>query len=96
MSNSKFTTFIFFRFFKLVSLSVWGIIFISNKLFFTRDIVSETPLIETEAFSNKNLANFLSLILNLTIQDLSIIFIDWTKAVVSTCPWIKLPEIFWP
>ena len=53
-----------FRFncFKLVSFNVCGIILTSKKFLVTLEIVSETPLIEIDAFSIKYLPNLLSLI----------------------------------
>ena len=58
----------------------------SKKLLETFDKVNDTPLIEIEAFSIKNLHKFLSKILKRTSQVLSKKNIFFTIAVVSTCP----------
>ena len=84
ISSSTFTRSLLFKFFKFVSLRVWGITLISKLSFLTFEIVKETPFIEIDAFSIKNLFNFLLSNSNLIIQDLSIILIFFTFAVVST------------
>ena len=48
MSNSIFTILFFFKFIKLVSLRVCGIILISKEFFLIEEIVKETPLMEIE------------------------------------------------
>ena len=96
ISNSTFTKSFFFRFFKLVKDKVWGIILISKYFFETFDNVNDTPLIEIEAFSSRNLEKSFLSSSNRIIQDLSIKSIFLIFAVVSTWPWIKWPEIFWP
>jgi hypothetical protein len=51
-----------FNFFKLVSFNVCGITLTSKKFLETLEIVSETPLIEIDAFSIKYFPNLLSMI----------------------------------
>ena len=87
ISNSTLTTSFFFRSFKLVNLRVWGITVISKDLLNTFEIVNDTPFIDIEAFSIRDLYNLLSFNSNFIIHDLSIISIFLILAVVSTWPW---------
>ena len=74
---------------------MWGIIHISKEFFFIFDIVSDTPLINIEAFStNCFLSDFV--ILNSKIFDLSTFLILFIEQTVSTCPWQICPEILSP
>ena len=84
ISNSTFTKRLTFKFFKLVSFSVCGITVISKKGELTFEIVRDTPFIDIEAFSIKNLFNLFSIILKLIIQVLSINFIFFIIASEST------------
>ena len=84
ISNSTFTVSFNLKFFKLVSLSVCGIIFKIIFLLKILEIVKETPLIEIEAFSSKCFINFLFLNSSFKIHELSINKIFLTLAVVST------------
>ena len=45
----------FFKFIRLVSFKVWGIIVISKLFFLTFETVKDTPLIDIEPFSTMNL-----------------------------------------
>ena len=73
-----------FNIFKLVSFNVCGITLTSKKILETLEIVSETPLMEIDAFSIKYFPNSLSLISKLTIQVLSITTTFLTFSIVST------------
>ena len=87
---------LFFRFCKFVSFNVCGIIFISKEFLITLEIVNETPLIEIDAFSIKNLERLWLRNWKFIIQVLSIILIFWILATESTWPCVKWPEIFCP
>ena len=84
ISNSTLTKFPLFNFCKFVSFKVCGITFISKKFLVTLEIVNDTPLMDIDAFSIKNLVRFLFKILKLIIQVLSIILTFWVLATVST------------
>ena len=96
ISNSTFTVSFFLRFIRLVNFKVCGITFTSKELRKVLEIVRDTPLIATDAFSTKNLLYLLFLTFNLINQVLSKIFIFLILATVSTCPCVKLPDIFLP
>jgi hypothetical protein len=84
ISNSTLTVSFNLKFFRLVSLSVCGIIFKIIFLLEILEIVKETPLIEIEAFSSKCFINFLFLNSSFKIHELSTNKIFLTLAVVST------------
>ena len=54
------TRFLLFKYRKFVSFKVCGITFISKDFSVTLEIVNETPLMEIDAFSIKNLVRLLS------------------------------------
>ena len=74
ISISTFTRSPFFKLDRLVYFKVWGMTQILKLFFVKYDIVNETPLIRIDAFSIRNLLNFL----NKTTykNDLKIVMID--------------------
>ena len=62
---------------------MWGITHISKEFFLIFEIVSDTPLINIDAFSTSCFLNKL-LILNSNICDLSTFFILFKEQTVST------------